>query len=136
MIHFTRRLPGNLMGSDRTAPASDRKCPVRSVTLPLAALAMFIIPSIVALADTTPLVILDPNLQVTTYVSGLSQPIGIVFLSSTDALVLEKASGQIKRVISGVVQPTPVLDLAVNSASERGLLSMALDPNFATNNFA
>src|SRR4029450_9395694 len=44
--------------------------------------------------------------------------------------VLEKASGQVKRVINGVIQATPVLDLAVNSASERGLLSMALDPNF------
>jgi len=76
---------------------------------------------------------LDPNLQVTTFVSGLNQPIGIVFIGPDDALVLEKASGQVKRVIGGVVQPTPVLDLAVNSNSERGLLSMALHPNFATN---
>jgi aldose sugar dehydrogenase len=81
--------------------------------------------------DTTPLTLLDPNLQVTTYVgSNLSQPIGIVFLGLGDALVLEKASGQVKRVINGVVQPTPVLDLAVNSNSERGLLSLVLHPNF------
>ena len=44
--------------------------------------------------------------------------------------MLEKASGQVKRVINGVVQATPVLDLAVNSNSERGLLSLALHPNF------
>ena len=44
--------------------------------------------------------------------------------------MLEKASGQVKRVIGGVVQATPVLDLAVNSASERGLLALALHPNF------
>jgi glucose/arabinose dehydrogenase len=63
--------------------------------------------------------------------SGIAQPIGIVFLGSVnDFLVLEKASGQIKRVIGGVLQPAPVLDLAVNSNSERGLLSMALHPNF------
>ncbi|HEY6988587.1 MAG TPA: PQQ-dependent sugar dehydrogenase [Bryobacteraceae bacterium] len=81
--------------------------------------------------DTTPLTLLDPNLQVTTYVgSNLNQPIGIVFLGPGDALVLEKASGQVKRVMNGVVQPTPVLDLAVNSNSERGLLSMVLHPNF------
>jgi glucose/arabinose dehydrogenase len=75
---------------------------------------------------------LDPNLQVTALIeSGISQPIGIVFLSSiNDYLVLEKASGQIKRVNGGVLQPAPVLDLAVNSSSERGLLSMALHPNF------
>jgi glucose/arabinose dehydrogenase len=64
--------------------------------------------------------------------SGLTQPIGIVFLGQGDFLVLEKASGQIKRVIGGVIQPTPVLDLAVNSASERGLLSAVLHPNFPT----
>ena len=84
-------------------------------------------------ADTTPLAILDPNLQVTTVAlsSGtITQPIGIVFLGQNDFLVLEKASGQVKRVINGVVQPTPVLDLAVNSNSERGLLSLVLHPNF------
>ncbi len=87
--------------------------------------------------DTTPAAISDPNLEVTTVLStGISQPIGIVFLATSDFFVLEKASGQVKRVVSGVVQPTPVLDLAVNSASERGLLSMALHPNFPTTPFA
>ena len=82
-------------------------------------------------ADTTPLAVLDPTLQVTTVLSsGLAQPIGVVFLGTDDFLVLEKASGQIKRVIAGAVQPTPVLDLAVNSNSERGLLGLALHPNF------
>ena len=90
----------------------------------------------IASADTTPLVILDPNLQVTTYVgAGLNQPIGIVFIGPNDAFVLEKASGQVKRVIGGVVQPTPVLDLAVNSNSERGLLSLVLHPNFPATPF-
>jgi len=84
-----------------------------------------------ARADSIPAQILDPNLQVTTVLnSGITQPIGIVFLGANDFLVLEKASGQVKRVINGVIQPTPVLDLAVNSASERGLLSLALHPNF------
>lgn len=89
-------------------------------------------------ADSIPVELLDPNLQITTVVSsGLSQPIGIVFMGSADDfLVLEKASGQVKRVIGGVVQPTPVLDLAVNSSSERGLLAMALHPNFPATPFA
>src|SRR4051812_12687976 len=84
------------------------------------------------LADTTPPQLLDPNLGVQTFIAGVAQPIGIVFLSSNDVLVLEKASGQIKRVINGVLQATPVLDLAVNSNSERGLLSAVLHPNFPT----
>ena len=82
-------------------------------------------------ADSIPAEVFDPNLKVTTVLSsGIVQPIGIVFLAQNDFLVLEKASGQVKRVIDGVVQTTPVLDLAVNSASERGLLSLVLHPNF------
>lgn len=90
-----------------------------------------------ALADSVPATLLDPNLQVTTVLStGISQPIGIVFLGPNDYLVLEKASGQVKRVVSGVVQTPPVLDLPVNSASERGLLSMVLHPNFPATPYA
>lgn len=73
----------------------------------------------------------DPALQVTTVVSGLSQPTGIVFLGPGDFLVIEKASGQVKRVVNGVVTKV-VLDLPVNSNSERGLLGIALHPNFPT----
>lgn len=85
-----------------------------------------------AYADSIPARLLDANLQVTTVVNNLTQPIGMAFLGPNDMLVIEKGSGQVKRVINGVVQPTPVLDLAVNSASERGLLSIALHPNFPT----
>ena len=91
---------------------------------------------VTARADTTPATMLDPNLQVTTVLSaGIDQPIGIVFLGLNDYLVLEKASGQIKRVINGAIQPNPVLDLPVNSNSERGLLSMVLHPNFPATPF-
>lgn len=96
----------------------------------LAILGLALAPCRLSLADSIPVTILDPNLEVTSFLNGLSQPIGIVFLGPDDALVLEKASGQIKRVIAGVIQPTPVLDLAVNSNSERGLLSMVLHPDF------
>jgi len=82
-------------------------------------------------ADTFPLQVLDPDLQVTTVLNtGMTQPIGIVFLGLNDFLVLEKPSGQVKRVINGVIQAMPVLDLAVNSNSERGLLSLVLHPRF------
>jgi len=87
-------------------------------------------------ADTAPLAVLDSNLQVTTVLNaGISQPIGIVFLGADDFFVLEKASGLVKRVIGGVLQPTPALDLAVNSNSERGLLSLVLHPSFPATPF-
>ncbi len=73
--------------------------------------------------------LLVPNLEVRTVVSGLSQPTSMAFLDENEFLVLEKATGRVKHVADGTVQAT-VLDLAVNSASERGLLGIALHPNF------
>src|SRR5438105_5607017 len=74
----------------------------------------------------------SPQLAVREVVSGLNTPISVAFLGPNDMLVLEKNTGQVKRIVNGVVQST-VLDLAVNFASERGLLGIALHPNFPTN---
>jgi glucose/arabinose dehydrogenase len=79
--------------------------------------------------------LVDRNLVVNPVVSGLSQPISMAFLGPTDLLVLEKATGRVRRVTDGIVASEPVLDLAVNSASERGLLGIALHPAFAGNGF-
>ncbi len=76
--------------------------------------------------------VIDSNLAVTTVVSGLTTPIGMAFLGANDFLVIEKSTGQVKRVTNGTVAGT-VLDLAVNSASERGLLGIALHPDFPAN---
>jgi uncharacterized repeat protein (TIGR01451 family) len=77
---------------------------------------------------------LDPNLTVTTTVSGLNQPTSMAFIGPNDFFVLEKATGKVLRVVNGAVQSTP-LDLAVNNASERGLLGIALHPLFNQNHF-
>jgi glucose/arabinose dehydrogenase len=73
----------------------------------------------------------DPNLMVRTVVSGLQVPTTMAFLGANDFLVLEKATGKVQRVVNGSLHST-VLDLAVNSASERGLLGIALDPQFSS----
>ncbi len=78
---------------------------------------------------------LDPDLSVKTVVTGLSQPTSMAFIGNNDFFVLEKNTGKIQRVINGVIQSTAPLDLAVNSASERGALGIALHPNFALNGF-
>jgi glucose/arabinose dehydrogenase len=77
--------------------------------------------------------LVDPNLRVRTLVENLDQPTSMAFLGANDLLVLEKATGKVQRVVNGVVASTPVLDLAVNSASERGLLGIALHPDFPSN---
>jgi glucose/arabinose dehydrogenase len=72
---------------------------------------------------------LHPRLAVRTVASGLTTPTSIAFLGPGDMLVLEKNTGRVVRVVDGVVGPS-VLDLAVNFASERGLLGVALHPDF------
>jgi uncharacterized repeat protein (TIGR01451 family) len=84
-------------------------------------------------ASATPTMV-DPNLTVSTVVGGLNQPISMAFLGANDLFVLEKATGKVQRIVNGVLQST-VLDLAVNGASERGLLGIALHPQFAQNGF-
>lgn len=75
---------------------------------------------------------LVPTLNVRTIVSGLDTPTSLAFLGPDDLLVLEKNTGRVLRVSGGSVQTT-VLDLAVNFASERGLLGIALHPDFPSN---
>lgn len=76
--------------------------------------------------------VIDRNLGVRAVVTGLNQPTTMAFIGSNDFFVLEKPTGQVKRVIDGMIQST-VLDLAVNYASERGLLGIALHPQFPSN---
>ena len=77
----------------------------------------------------------DPALQLREVVSGLNQPTAMAFIGKGDILVLQKGDGRVRRVINGVLQPDPVLDVAVDSSSERGLLGIAIHPNFPTSAF-
>ncbi len=76
--------------------------------------------------------LLDTNLVLATVVTNLDTPTTMAFLGRNDFFVLEKASGQVKR-IQNETNVTTVLDLPVNSASERGLLGIALHPRFPRN---
>src|SRR5690348_2413378 len=116
--------PGN--GSSRTRAFLAGVVLLTGPCLPYGAAAQTIDPTVV-----------DPNLAVRTVVAGLNQPTSMAFLPSkdtqiTDILVLEKTTGKVQRVLNGAIQGT-VLDLAVNSAVERGLLGIALHPGFPHN---
>jgi glucose/arabinose dehydrogenase len=78
--------------------------------------------------------LVSPDYFVETVASGLTQATNLAFIGPSEMLVNLKASGQVQHVVNGVVVGT-ALDLPVNSASERGLLGICLDPNFATNGF-
>ena len=59
----------------------------------------------------------------------------MAFIGPSDILVLQKADGRVRRVTNGVLQSGQVLDVAVDNDSERGLLGIALHPDFPTTPF-
>lgn len=69
----------------------------------------------------------DLSLTVDTVLTQLNTPTNLAFLGPDDFLFLEKSTGRVRRVVGGVLQSTPVLDVAVNSDSERGLLGIAIN---------
>jgi glucose/arabinose dehydrogenase len=73
--------------------------------------------------------VIDRNLQVRTVISGLMTPTSMAFLDKTTALVLEKNTGRVMTIVNGALAGQ-ALDLAVNFGSERGLLGIAVHPDF------
>src|SRR4051812_1359717 len=106
---------------------SRRKALIAGAVLPLAASTVLLPSQSGYAAGPT---VLDPNLAVRTVTGALNQPTSLAFLGANDMLVTEKATGRVQRVTNGVI--STVLDLNVNSNSERGLLGLALHPNFPT----
>ena len=73
--------------------------------------------------------VVDPHLDVRTAASGFVTPVSLAFLGANEMLVLEKNTGKVQHVVNGAIAGTAI-DLAVNNNSERGLLGIALHPNF------
>lgn len=87
--------------------------------------------SISALSFSQPTLV-DDRLTVRPLATGFITPIALSFIGRNDFLLLEKNTGRVMRVRNGNIMGA-VLDLPVNGASERGLLGIALHPNFIHN---
>lgn len=75
-----------------------------------------------------------PTGFVETQISGLSNPTAMTV--APDGRIFVCLQGGSLRVIkNGALLPTPFVSLTVDATGERGLLGIAFDPNFATNNF-
>ena len=66
--------------------------------------------------------------------SGLSSPTAMQFAPDGRLFVAEQG-GRLRVITAGVLLPTPFLTVTVSSVGERGLLGVAFDPQFATNQF-
>jgi glucose/arabinose dehydrogenase len=66
--------------------------------------------------------------------NGISNPTVMAF-APDGRLFVAQQSGALRIIENGILLATPAITLSVNSSGERGLLGIAFDPNFTTNNF-
>jgi glucose/arabinose dehydrogenase len=66
--------------------------------------------------------------------NGLSNPTAFEIAPDGRIFVCQQG-GQLRVIKSGTLLATPFVSLTVDATGERGLLGLAFDPNFATNNF-
>jgi glucose/arabinose dehydrogenase len=69
-----------------------------------------------------------------TLASGLQNPTAMAFAPDGRLFITEQ-SGRVRVVSGGVLRSTPFVTLTVNSSGERGLLGVAFDPEFESNQF-
>ena len=77
---------------------------------------------------------LPTNFTETLIASGLSNPTAMAFAPDGRIFVCQQG-GQLRVIKNGALLATPFVSLTVDSNGERGLLGVAFDPNFNTNNF-
>src|SRR5688572_31274915 len=64
--------------------------------------------------------------------SGLANPTAMALASDGRIFVCQQ-TGELRVIRDRTLLPTPFVTLGVNSEGERGLLGVAVDPNFAVN---
>jgi len=78
----------------------------------------------------------DPGFANEKVASGFSAPTGFVFAPDGRIFVWEKA-GRVRIFKNGALLSTPFVDISghVNTSGDRGLMGLALDPNFSSNGY-
>ncbi len=66
--------------------------------------------------------------------SGISAPTAMAFAPDGRLFVCEQG-GRLRVIKNGVLLPTPFVTIEVTASVERGLLGVAIDPQFATNHY-
>lgn len=77
---------------------------------------------------------LPTNFQRVQVTASLSNPTAMAFTPDGRVLICQQG-GQLRVVKNGSLLSTPAITLTINSSGERGLIGIAVDPNFATNQF-
>jgi glucose/arabinose dehydrogenase len=75
------------------------------------------------------------NLAVETFVGNLDTPVVMAFAPDGRLFFNELRNGQVRIIQNGALVSQPFVTLPVETSGERGLLGLALDPQFAANHF-
>src|SRR5687767_9897864 len=77
------------------------------------------------------------DLELEVVAAGLGNPVHLTAPTNDPRLFIVSQAGQVRIVQSGQLLATPFLDIAskIASGGERGLLSLAFDPAYATSGF-
>ena len=112
---------GNGDGGDATATPTATATPAATAT---------------PTATATPAVVLPPGFEQVTVVGGLDQPTTFAFAPDGRIFIAEK-QGVVRIFEDGALLPTPLIDMRdrVNSEGQRGLLGLAVDPEFQANGY-
>ena len=78
---------------------------------------------------------LPAGASIQTVLPGMNQPIAMAFDPAGRLFYTERNTGNVRLFANGVLQATPVITFSVDNCSERGLLGIALDPNFNANHY-
>ena len=107
------------------------------VALSTLALALVLLPGGFAARSSSRAAMAAPlGFQPQTVVSGLNLPTSFAFTPDGRIFIAEK-NGAVRVFKNGALLATPLIDISakVNNYWDRGLIGMALDPNFTTNGF-
>jgi glucose/arabinose dehydrogenase len=84
--------------------------------------------------DPVPYETLPSDVKIETVVANATQVVAMDFTPDGRLLYTER-TGKVRVVVNGVLQNTAVMTFPVQTDGERGLLGLAVDPNFAANHF-
>jgi aldose sugar dehydrogenase len=78
---------------------------------------------------------LPAGTSIQTVLPNMNQPVALAFDPNGRLFYTERATGRVRLFESGALQPSAVITFAVNASGERGLLGLAIDPNFNANRY-
>ena len=96
--------------------------------------AVFVFAWVSAVFSASASTVLPAGFMETEIAHGAIAPISLEIVPDGRFFICEEG-GNVRVIKNGALLSTPLLSLTVDSNGERGLLSLALDPNFSTNNY-